>query len=218
MTYAIVTAAGKGTRFGANKALHRLRERPLIAWALSNFQNNASINEIIVTVPPDGPLELFESVCLSENFTKVRFVWGGETRYDSVRNAFATINDSDAIVLIHDAARPLVSMNLINRILHAVKEYGAVIPALPVIETVKQVEKDRIVRTVPREGLFVAQTPQGFRGELLASAYSKIVDRNVTDEAMLVELAGYVVHIVSGERKNMKITEPSDIQIAECFL
>lgn len=218
MNFAIVTAAGKGTRFGSDKAFHLLRDKPLLAWALTNFERNASIDEIVVTVPRNGSMEPFEKVCASENFTKARFVQGGETRYDSVRNAFASIHDPNGIILIHDAARPLVSMSLIDRVLEAVRQYGAAIPVLPITETVKQVDGDRIVRTIPRDRLCIAQTPQGFRAELLASAYSKIADRNLTDEAMLVEMAGYDVHVLSGERRNLKITEASDIQIAESYL
>jgi 2-C-methyl-D-erythritol 4-phosphate cytidylyltransferase len=218
MNYAIVTAAGQGTRFGGNKALHLLRNKPMLAWALSKFQLNSSIDEILVTVPPNASAEPFQKICAAEDFDKVRFVPGGETRYESVRKAFETILNREGIVLIHDAARPLVSMNLIARILEGVSKYGAAIPVLPINETVKQVEEGRVVRTIPRENLFVAQTPQGFRAALLASAYSKIEDRSVTDEAMLVEMAGQKVHVVNGERKNIKITEPSDIQMAESFL
>jgi 2-C-methyl-D-erythritol 4-phosphate cytidylyltransferase len=218
MNYAIVTAAGKGTRFGSNKSLHLLRQKPLLVWALSNFQTNSSIEEIVVTVPPDNPLDLFEKICDAENLNKARFVHGGQTRYESVRNAFDTIKDMDGIVLIHDAARPLVSKSLIDRILEATARHGAAIPVLPISETVKHVEGDLIVRTIPRENLFVAQTPQGFRTALLASAYSKIRNQSPTDEAMLVEMAGQEVHVVIGERENVKITEASDIQIAESFL
>jgi 2-C-methyl-D-erythritol 4-phosphate cytidylyltransferase len=218
MNYAIVTAAGKGIRFGGNKALYPLRNKPLLAWALSNFQMNSSIDEIVVTVPQNDPLEAFENICMAENIAKARFVRGGATRSESVRNAFSTMKDMDGVVLIHDAARPLVSMSLIERILEAASKYGAAIPVLPINETVKEVAGDRIVRTIPREHLFVAQTPQGFRSALLASAYSTIGDRSVTDEAMLVEMAGQEVYVLNGERTNIKITEASDIQIAESFL
>jgi 2-C-methyl-D-erythritol 4-phosphate cytidylyltransferase len=219
MNYAIVTAAGKGNRFGGNKALHPLRGRPLLAWAVSNFEKHHSVGEIVVTVPPDQETAArFREICGIENFTKVRFVTGGETRYHSVRNAVFSIQDANGILLIHDAARPLLSMTLLESVLEATTQYGAVVPVVPVSETVKEVQKGSVVRTVSREHLFLAQTPQGFRMDILASAYSKIEDATVTDEAMLVELAGYEVHVVSGEKRNIKITEGPDIRIAESFL
>ncbi len=218
MNYAIVTAAGKGTRFGGNKALYPLQNKPLLAWSLSIFENSLSIDEIYVAIPSGAEEAPYRRICSDEGFTKVKFVQGGETRYDSVRNAFLSLKPSEGVVMIHDAARPLLSPELFQRVFDATIAYGAAIPVLPVSETVKEVESEWVVRTMPRENLFTAQTPQGFQSDVLKAAYSKINDNRVTDEAMLVEMAGFRVHVVKGERKNIKITEASDIKLAECFL
>jgi 2-C-methyl-D-erythritol 4-phosphate cytidylyltransferase len=109
-------------------------------------------------------------------------------------------------------------MELIERVIQAAEQYGAAIPVLRINETVKEVEGGQILRTIPRERLFLAQTPQAFRAGILKDAYSKITDKNVTDEAMLVELAGHMVHVVDGEPGNMKITTSFDIRIAECWI
>ncbi len=218
MNYAIVTAAGKGSRFGEKKTLHLLNEKPLLSWSLRVLEEAPEIAEVIVTFAPDDSEEAYKKVCRDENFKKARFVAGGDTRYDSVRNAFFSLKEEKGIVLIHDAARPLLSRELLLRVLEATQKHGAALPVLPITETVKEVEGEQVARTLSREKLFVAQTPQGFRVELLASAYAKIVDSNVTDEAMLVEMAGYRVHVVAGESRNLKITEPSDIRVAETYL
>jgi 2-C-methyl-D-erythritol 4-phosphate cytidylyltransferase len=218
MNYAIVTAAGRGTRFGDRKTLHLLNGKPLLSWSLRVFEEAPEIKVVIVTFAPDDSEEEYKRICNDENYKKPRFVAGGATRYDSVRNAFFSLNDQTGIVLIHDAARPLLSRELLLRVLKATEKHGAAIPVLPITETVKEIEGEQIVRTLRREQLFVAQTPQGFRMELLASAYAKIKDANITDEAMLVEMAGYGVHVVAGDQKNVKITERSDIRVAETYL
>ena len=218
MNYAIVTAAGKGTRFGDRKTLHLLNGKPLLSWSLRVFEEAPEITEVVVTFAPDGSEEEYKRICTDENYKKPRFVAGGDTRYDSVRNAFFSIKDQKGIILIHDAARPLLSRELLLRVLAATEKHGAALPVLPITETVKEIEGEQIVRTLGREKLFVAQTPQGFRIELLASAYAKIKETSITDEAMLVEMAGYGVHVVAGDHRNLKITERSDIKVAETYL
>jgi 2-C-methyl-D-erythritol 4-phosphate cytidylyltransferase len=210
--YAIVTAAGKGMRFGGNKALCPLLGKPLLAWSLDVF---AKIVDQMVITFPEGSEEAYRSAAFG--FHNVNFVSGGETRYDSVRKAFESLT-AGSVVLIHDAARPLVSPDLVERVLSAAAKHGAVVPVLPVMETVKEVTGDRIDRTIPRDRLYVAQTPQGFRFEILADAYSKVVRNDATDESMLVESAGHEVYCVKGEPRNLKITEPSDITLAEFYL
>jgi 2-C-methyl-D-erythritol 4-phosphate cytidylyltransferase len=218
MTHAIVTAAGKGIRFGDKKTLHLLNGKPLLSWSLRVLEEAPEITDVIVTFPADDSAEAYKRICEVNNYKKVRFVAGGDTRYDSVRNAFFSLKDPQGIILIHDAARPLLSRELLLRVLVAAEKHGAAVPVLPISETVKEIEGEMIVRTLPREKLFVAQTPQGFRVELLAEAYGKIKDSNVTDEAMLVEMAGYSVHAVAGDHRNLKITERSDIRVAEIYL
>jgi 2-C-methyl-D-erythritol 4-phosphate cytidylyltransferase len=218
MNRVIVTAAGQGTRFGGKKTLHLLKGKPLLAWAIANFERSEKISEVIVTYPAQDSSSAYESICAAENFRKVRFVRGAETRFESVRNAFESFGSMDGFVLIHDAARPLISAGLINRVLQALEEHDAVIPVLPVQETVKQVEEARVMRTLPRETLYFSQTPQGFRSEILKNAYSKVQGQSVTDEAMIVEMAGYIVQTVEGDPKNIKITTAIDVSVAESIV
>jgi len=210
--YTIITAAGKGTRFGGNKALYPLRGKPLLVWSLEVF---SKLVDLIVVTFPEGSEDAYRSV--ASTFHNVKFVSGGETRFESVRKAFESLKPG-RIVLIHDAARPLVSPALVERVLIATEKHGAVVPVLPVTETVKEVEKDHVKRTVPRERLYLAQTPQGFRYDILADAYSRSERNDMTDESMLVESAGHEVFCIKGERRNLKITEPSDTALAEFYL
>jgi 2-C-methyl-D-erythritol 4-phosphate cytidylyltransferase len=216
MNYAIVTAAGTGSRFGSRKSVHPFRGKTLLAWAILPFEKTPGIAEIVVTYPVDQDESEYAEICHREKFQKVRFIRGGESRAVSVRNAVLAIED-DGIVLIHDAARPLVTLDLIDRVLAASEKYGAAIPALSIQETIKEVDQERVIRTVSRDRLFLAQTPQGFRKEILLAAYTRLGDLDVTDEAALVEKAGYGVRIVPGDRRNIKITEPSDLSLAEFY-
>ena len=210
--YAIITAAGKGVRFGGNKALYPLSGKPILVWSLEIFSK--VVDEVTVTYP-EGHQEQFRDAI--STFHNVKLISGGETRYQSVRKAFESLN-ADGVVLIHDAARPLISRGLVERILRRAHQKGAVIPVLPVTETVKEVEKDKIVGTIARDRLALAQTPQGFHSSILADSYARVQNQDITDEAMLVELAGKKVFCVPGEAINLKITEPSDITLAEFYL
>jgi 2-C-methyl-D-erythritol 4-phosphate cytidylyltransferase len=210
--YAIITAAGKGARFGGNKALHPLSGKPVLVWSLEIFSK--LVDEIVVTHPV-GQQDQFNAVISS--FHNVKLISGCETRHLSVQKGFESLN-ANGVVLIHDAARPLVSLDLARRILHSATEKGAVIPVLSVSDTVKEVDQGRIIRTIARERLTLAQTPQGFHSSVLADAYARAQNQDVTDEAMLVELAGVEVFCIPGEAVNLKITEPSDITLAEFYL
>jgi 2-C-methyl-D-erythritol 4-phosphate cytidylyltransferase len=210
--YAIITAAGKGSRFGSLKALYPLRGKPLLVWSLEVFSKIA--DQIVVTFPP-GSEESFRAATLA--FHNVNYISGGETRFLSVKKAVESLQGK-GIVLIHDAARPLVSHKLVEQVLLAAEQSKAAIPVLPVAETVKEVIGNVIERTIPRDRLYVAQTPQAFDLEILNSAYASAERNDYTDEAMLVEFAGQNVFCVPGERRNIKITEPFDIRIAETLL
>lgn len=163
----------------------------------------------------------YREILDQEKVTKGVLVCGGEERVHSVQNAFSSIesaSDSD-LVLIHDAARPLLSQSLLRSLLDAGVENQAVVPVLPLVETLKNVENHHIVRTVPRQNLFLAQTPQVFRYGILKSAYAAVaLSPEITDEAILVEKAGFKVSVIEGERRNIKITEPTDLKLAEYFL
>ena len=219
---AIIAAGGKGARFGGDvcKQLLRLKGKTLVAHSLIPFEREPQIAEIVLVYPRDEPESNYAEVIRAEGFRKVRLVRGGESRFDSVRHGFLSI-DSANVVLIHDAARPLVSKELVTAVLRAASEKGAAVPLLPVRETVKRLGQDNEVETVPREALYVAQTPQGFRYDILKAAYDQVAASYAapswTDESMLVEVLGVPVTTVVGERRNIKITDVEDLRLAEFY-
>src|SRR5262249_20648921 len=222
-TAEIIAAGGKASRFGAatSKQFALLGGRPLVEWSLAAFENEPSVERIILAYPSDEAESRYSDLIRSRGFRKITLTKGGEARLDSVRNGFAALSalaDND-VVLIHDAGRPLVSRDLIRSVLQAAAQGGAAVPVLALTETVKEVKNGAVVRTVPRENLAGAQTPQGFRYGVLREAYRQIdsrgVDRvKVTDEALLAEWAGFAVTVVPGERRNLKITHPEDLALA----
>jgi 2-C-methyl-D-erythritol 4-phosphate cytidylyltransferase/2-C-methyl-D-erythritol 2,4-cyclodiphosphate synthase len=221
----IIAAGGRGTRFGGAlpKQWLSLAGRTLLERSIAAFDRHAEVREVVVVVPadalaaPESPLAL-----LATSATSIRFVAGGARRQDSVANGFAAISPQAEIVLVHDAARPLVSAEVISRTIAAAAESGAAIAAVPVHDTVKQAaDRDGlpfIARTLPRETLHLAQTPQGFRRDVLAAAIAQGGAADVTDEAGWAERAGYPVRLVLGDPDNMKITTERDLARAEAVL
>jgi 2-C-methyl-D-erythritol 4-phosphate cytidylyltransferase/2-C-methyl-D-erythritol 2,4-cyclodiphosphate synthase len=213
---AIIAAAGSGSRLGSAipKQLLDLGGRSMLARSVAAFDTHPAISDVIVVMPAslveDGAIDYIGSTK-----HELRLVTGGERRQDSVANAFDRVPARADVVLIHDAARPFVSAETISRTIAAAARHGAAIAALEVRDTVKRVERDVIVETVPRESIFLAQTPQGFRRDVLAAAIA--VGRSgveATDEAALAERAGFPVHVVRGETTNVKITTEEDLAAA----
>lgn len=223
---AIIAAGGRGSRFGGAqpKQLQPLAGVPILKRTVDAFLQGYAFDEVLVAVPADlaaNPPSYLDDVIVVE---------GGERRQDSVANAFRAVAPSSQVIVIHDAARPLVSASLIERTVAAAVEHGAAIAALQARDTVKRGDASRIIRgTLPREEIFLAQTPQAFRigvlrdallrAEALAKAgatASTAID--ATDEAMLAEAAGHHVHLVEGDPRNLKITTPDDLEMAERLL
>ncbi|MBX6423767.1 2-C-methyl-D-erythritol 4-phosphate cytidylyltransferase [Thermosulfurimonas sp. F29] len=219
-TAAILAAAGRGVRLGAEipKQFLEVRGRPLFLYSLSVLEEHPGISEIVVAVPPGWEERVF-TIIRKEGFRKVKAVVpGGGSRQESVRRAFLRISRRVEAVLVHDAARPLLSADLVSRVLEAVWLEGAALPAVPVRDTVKLAREGRVVRTVPREGLFLAQTPQGARREWFEEALRRAGDREFTDEAALLEAAGFPVRVVPGSPLNLKLTYPEDLVLVEKLL
>ena len=213
---AIIAAGGRGLRFGGArpKQLLLLDGRTLLERSVEAFLAHPSIDEVVVALPPDvaqDPPEYLRSA------TKpLRMVAGGARRQDSVSNAFSVAAAASDLFVIHDAARPFVSAELIGRTIEAAAAHGAAIAAIAVSDTVKRVRHDRVItETIPRETIVLAQTPQGFRRDVLAAAVA-LGQSGVegTDEAALAERAGYAVHVVAGEANNIKITTAEDLDAA----
>ena len=162
-----------------------------------------------------------EEILKQEKVSRYSLVKGGETRYRSVRNAFDSIDraNKNDLVLIHDAARPLLPLTLLKALIETAAQKGSAVPVLPLQETVKEISGSEVLRTIRRDNLFAAQTPQVFQYGLLENAYSKVEEApDLTDESILLEKAGIAVAAVKGERRNMKITEREDLELVEFYL
>lgn len=215
---ALVVAAGAGKRFGMPKQFAYLRGKPVLEWTLETFEGHPEVGAIVLVLPDDQGLKHYRL-----RYPKVLdAVPGGERRQDSVWQGFHLLaaKDPPEVVLVHDGARPLVRADLISRVIAVAGADGAAVPVLPVEDTVKEACGGRVVRTVERTFLVRAQTPQGFRFEVLKKALEAARrDRFYgTDEAALAERLGLAVTTVEGDPRNIKITTPVDMNIAEALL
>ena len=214
---AIIAAGGRGQRLGAPvpKQLLDVGGRTVLQRSVDAFRTHPAVGEVIVAVPPDLLDALLDSPPgWLDGVRGVRLVAGGARRQDSVANAFDAVAMDAEIVLVHDAARPFVTSDVISRAIEGAVAHGAAIVAVPVSDTVKRVgvADGVIVETLPREEIFLAQTPQAFRRDVLGAAIAAGRDADsVTDEAMLAERAGHRVHVVPGDPANVKITTAADL-------
>ena len=217
MVAAIIVAAGEGKRFGFSKQFALLGGKPVLDRCLEIFDAHMNITEILLVLKDLSPKKEY-----LERYSKIVAVTeGGERRQDSVLAGFRQIDpERTDIVLVHDGVRSLVSEDLIDRVIEATQIAGAVVPGIPVKDTIRLVEGDEVSRTLDRERLFRIQTPQGFSYPILKTALDKATEENYygTDEASLVERTGKKVCVVQGDPKNIKITTPEDLRIAEAFL
>jgi 2-C-methyl-D-erythritol 4-phosphate cytidylyltransferase len=220
----IVAAAGAGTRFGGNeeKALVSIHGRPMLAWALLAFDGFGDIEERVVVVPP-GRETVFKERVLDPLGLKhrVRLVSGGKERQDSVARGLAALTDRAQWVLVHDAARPLVSDTLIRRVIGALKEGESVVPALHPRDSVARTGFEGWIKSYEnRDRLVSVQTPQGFHHQVLDHAIQRArADKfHGTDEASLVLRLEHPVTWTQGEITNIKITYPEDVALAEALL
>ena len=218
---AILVAAGRGERMGAAraKAFLPLAGRPMLARSAEPFQAASSVGAIVAVVPAE---EIENARALLAGLSKLRaVVAGGARRQDSVLEGMKQAPEGFAdVVLVHDAARPFVEPELIEAVAKAAAVHGAALPVLPVVDTLKRLRGDRVVATIDRSDLGAAQTPQGFRFELLTRAYAQAFRDHVsvTDEAMAVERLGESVAVVAGSARNRKLTTPEDMAWAEALL
>jgi 2-C-methyl-D-erythritol 4-phosphate cytidylyltransferase/2-C-methyl-D-erythritol 2,4-cyclodiphosphate synthase len=217
---AIIAAGGRGQRFGGTqpKQLIAIAGEPILARSVHAFVTHPAVGEVIVALPQ----EFVDDPPAYLRAPGVRIVAGGARRQDSVANAFAAASPASDVIVIHDAARPFASSALIARTIAAASESGAAVAAVASRDTVKVVgqgpaEAGHYVReTIPRERVYLAQTPQAFRRDVLADAL-RLTD-DATDEAALAERAGHRVRVVVGEATNIKITTPEDLSMAEAIL
>ncbi|HUG65922.1 MAG TPA: 2-C-methyl-D-erythritol 4-phosphate cytidylyltransferase [Gaiellaceae bacterium] len=219
-TWALIAAAGSGERLGIDrpKAFAALAGRPLLAESLDRLDRCESIDAIIVAAPPgweEPSILLAEELAASK---VVACVVGGATRAESVAAAFAEVPEEALVVVVHDAARPLLDDTVVERLLVCVGEgYDGAVPVLPVADTLKRVRDGAVVETVGRDDLVVAQTPQAFIASALRRAFARDLSC-ATDCASLVERAGGRVAVVDGDPRLLKVTTPSDLALVEALL
>jgi 2-C-methyl-D-erythritol 4-phosphate cytidylyltransferase len=213
---AIVPSAGAGKRLGLStkKPFVNLGGRPLVTYALKTLNGSRSINSIIIAS------EKFKRLVRRFRLKKVaRIVIGGKTRMESVKKCLATIGDDFGIVLIHDGARPFIEKSVIEGSIRLCRRFGGCIVALPENDTVKLVSDNFFIKkTLDRNRVFRAQTPQVFRIDLLKKAYTEARKTGYTDDASLVEALGGRIKVLAGTRRNIKITTKEDLKFAEVLL
>ena len=241
--YAIIVAGGKGLRMGGElpKQFIPIEGRPVLMRTLDTFHACDSSIQIILVLPHDHQ-PYWQELCREYQFAVPhRIANGGATRFHSVQNGLALVDAPEALVAVHDGVRPFVSHEVINRCYQDAEQYGAVVPVIPVVETVRQLapstppEGELLVDveqsspllegvgeassfTVPRDAYRLVQTPQTFRASLLRRAYEQPFCNAFTDDASVVEALGHAVHLVEGNRENIKLTTPFDLTVARALL
>jgi 2-C-methyl-D-erythritol 4-phosphate cytidylyltransferase len=235
----IVPAAGLGTRMASapqtkgkkpasTKQFTELGGVPILIHTLRKFVASPEVSEIYIALRAneiEGFRARLEKDAKDILQKKIHLVEGGEHRQHSVANAISSVSASDDdVVLVHDAVRPFVTEEIIQDVIRAAQKYGAAIAGVPAVDTVKQVERTSdgalVTATIPRERVVMAQTPQGFRYDVIKKAFDEAAADGFvgTDEASLVERSGHAVAVVMGSARNIKITAPADMELAEFFL
>jgi len=232
-TIVIVPAAGLGTRMHAPgkdsphapKQFHEIGGAPILLHTLRKFVNHPRVDEIYLAMRQKESAAFLERLEQEKFKKQIRVVEGGDSRQETVSNALAeVIAGDDDVVLVHDAVRPFVAPESITGVIEAAVKHGAAIAGIPAIDTIKQVDRTAegaiIVSTIPRERIVQVQTPQGFRLGVLRKAFADAAADGFTgtDEASLVERSGAEVWVVMGSARNIKITTPADLDLAELFL
>ncbi|MEP7250306.1 MAG: 2-C-methyl-D-erythritol 4-phosphate cytidylyltransferase [Spartobacteria bacterium] len=221
MLSAIIVAGGSSQRMGFDKTFASLGGKPAVAHSIAAFEQTDSVGEIILVGRAERLSEL-EELVRTGKFGKVSaIIPGGARRQDSVQQGLEAADDASDFIAVHDAARPLVSPDLIERILELARAHGGAASAAPVSDTLKRADDERIVTGgVERDHLFAVQTPQIFQAELLRRAYAAIfaAGLEVTDEISAVEQVGGKVALLPNETPNFKLTYPADLRLAEFVL
>jgi 2-C-methyl-D-erythritol 4-phosphate cytidylyltransferase len=223
-TLAIVLAGGAGKRMGSstNKQFLLLDNRPIIVHALQVFEECKPVDGVYLVVNQKDLPVIQEEILETYKFSKIlKLVIGGRLRQDSVRNGLEAIEDPCDIVIIHDAARPFVSPAFVEKSIFLMEMFDAIIPAIPVRDTIKVISKEGFVqKTLERDSLWQIQTPQTFKYQLIMKAYREGMAKKLygTDDAAFIEYLGKKVKVIEGSPYNLKITTPEDLVIAKGIL
>ena len=229
----VIPAAGAGVRFGGRKAFVELAGRPLLLHALRAFARVAEVREIVIAVSPEdgrgaagwierwsGEIAAASSSSAAGSPPRLAVVAGGARRQDSVAAALAALSPEARVVLVHDAARPLIEPTDIRKVIAAIRETGAAVIGHPATDSVKAEKGGLVARSLERSEVWLVQTPQGATADVLRRAFAEGQRQrlDVTDEAGLLHAAGFPVRLVEGKRTNIKVTFPEDLALAEFFL
>jgi len=224
----IVVAAGRGERFGGkeNKIFAQVDGQPICLRAIQLFANRDNVCQIILVIAPADMERMKTRYGPNIGFMGAKLVEGGDQRWQSVANGLAQVGDEAEFVAVHDAARVCLAEQWIDRIFEAAIKQGSAVPVTPVVATLKKVGPDRTIsETISREGLYMAQTPQVFRKDILRQAYAKLTEGNAnkndtppTDDAQIVAAAGHPVITVDSDPRNIKITTKGDLSLAAAIL
>jgi len=219
---AIIPAAGAGLRMGGAtpKQFLSLEGIPIFVHTLRKFAASDAIDEIFLGVRPEDMDRAGKEIA-NEHFAKaLRLVAGGASRQETVARCLDQAAPETDVVVVHDAVRPFIALDLIRQVVDAARRDGAVILGIPSVDTVKKVERQMILGTIPRERIVLAQTPQAFRYPLLRQAFDRALAEgyNGTDESSLVEHEGHNVTVLMGSDRNIKITKPSDLPLARLYI
>jgi len=216
--YAIIVAGGTGKRMGKSlpKQFLKLGEAPILMHTLQAFHIADPEIELIITLPQEEIQFWDELNIWHQNYIEHRIVPGGETRFHSVKNALEYVEGG--LVAVHDGVRPFVSSDIINRSFEQAKKKNAVVTAVAMKDSVRQVDNEGNSKNIDRASLRMVQTPQTFDVELLKSAYNTSFQNSFTDDASVVEAQGYSITIIDGDYQNIKITTPEDLIVAEALL
>ena len=217
-TYVIIVAGGNGSRMGSAtpKQFLELLGQPILMHTIQKFHHCITSGEIILALP-ENEQNTWRQLCQQDSFSiPYTIVNGGGTRFHSVQNALKEVKE-DALVAIHDGVRPLVSKEVILDCLNAAQKYGAAIPVLALQDSVRQLTKNGS-QIADRNQFLLVQTPQCFQSDLILKAYQQPFQNTFTDDASVVEQLEHAIHLVDGNKENIKITTPADLKMATAFL
>ena len=220
MDYIIIVAGGKGLRMGSDipKQFLPIGGKPVLMRTLERFRAYSTALQIILVLP-EAQQDYWRNLCEEYHFdVEHQIANGGQTRFHSVQNGLALVpDDADGVVGVHDGVRPFPSIEVIRNCYETAREKKAVIPVIPVVETVRQLDNEQS-KTVPRDNYRLVQTPQTFDIQLLKAANRQPYNDGFTDDASVVESYGHAITLVEGNRENIKITTPYDLKIAEVLI
>ncbi len=218
--YNIIVAAGSGSRFGSAlpKQYCELSGLPVLMHTIERMRKALPASHIIIVIN-NSYQNLWEELCNKFQFTSPQIVYGGDTRWQSVKNAIATIPADASIITIHDGARPIIDTEMINRIITECKKTSGAIPVIPVTDSLRYIDKNGMSVPVDRSKYYAVQTPQAFNASKLIEAYNLPYSNDFTDDASVMKAAGYNdISLVEGSVYNIKITNPLDLEIATIYM